>query len=90
MTSSAAPAAATAAGEAAALTPATQSREAAAALGRQDLSHRAGNHVCDDLGAFLQLTVQGLNQFSLLTVGDAEAQTHALQLAAGVQPGLPE
>jgi hypothetical protein len=86
LTSSAASAAA--AGEAA-LTSATQSGEAAAARGREGLSHRAGHHVCDDFGTFLHHTVKSLDQFRLLTICDTEAQPHALQLAARVQPELP-
>ena len=46
--------------------PVPGSRRRLAAVGR--LAHRAGNHVRDDLGAFLQFAVQRLNQLGLLTV----------------------
>src|SRR5688572_27454085 len=85
---SSAPSTATTAREATALPSATEPREPATALRRQRLAHRTGNHVSDQFLAFLQLAIQCLNQLSLLTVADAQAEPYALQLASFVDPDL--
>src|SRR5687768_16999606 len=83
-------AATTAAAAREALSAAGKAGESGAALRCRRLTDRAGQHVRDNFCAFLQLTVERLNQLSLLTIADAETYSHALQLVVFVQQDLSE